>query len=201
MHQLAVQRRGIVERAGFTPSRNSRLPAGQAGEAALALGPVAGRHVEQRLGQARSPSSRWRSSAAGMLVGEQELDAVEARLRGGVEPVEERHFVEHHRQVGGKTRHGGPPRKRGRRLEAGDGLTSERVTGTHRLGHRTGEATIAERILLWLLVGGIGVGCVLVLYPFFSALLWAAILVFTTWPVCEWLRAPRPAAARRRPAL
>jgi predicted PurR-regulated permease PerM len=27
-----------------------------------------------------------------------------------------------------------------------------------------------------------------VLYPFFSSLLWAAILVFTTWPVCEWLR-------------
>ena len=29
----------------------------------------------------------------------------------------------------------------------------------------------------------------LVLYPFFSALLWAAILVFTTWPVCDWLHA------------
>jgi predicted PurR-regulated permease PerM len=45
----------------------------------------------------------------------------------------------------------------------------------------------AERVLLALLLGGIGVGCVLVLYPFFSSLLWAAILVFTTWPVCEWL--------------
>ena len=45
---------------------------------------------------------------------------------------------------------------------------------------------IAERVLMALLVGGIAVGCV-VLYPFFSALLWAAILVFTTWPVCEWL--------------
>jgi predicted PurR-regulated permease PerM len=44
-----------------------------------------------------------------------------------------------------------------------------------------------ERLLLALLLGGIGVGCVLVLYPFFSALLWAAILVFTTWPACEWL--------------
>jgi predicted PurR-regulated permease PerM len=40
---------------------------------------------------------------------------------------------------------------------------------------------------LALLLGGVGVGCVLVLYPFFSALLWAAILVFTTWPVCDWL--------------
>ena len=46
----------------------------------------------------------------------------------------------------------------------------------------------AERLLLALLLGGIGAGCVLVLYPFFSSLLWAAILVFTTWPVCERLR-------------
>lgn len=45
----------------------------------------------------------------------------------------------------------------------------------------------AERLLLGLLLGGVGVGCVLVLYPFFSALLWAGILVFTTWPVCDWL--------------
>jgi len=45
----------------------------------------------------------------------------------------------------------------------------------------------AERLLLALLLGGIGVGCVLVLYPFFSAVLWAAILVFTTWPLCDWL--------------
>ncbi len=45
----------------------------------------------------------------------------------------------------------------------------------------------AERVLMALLLGGIAVGCVLVLYPFFSSLLWAAILVFTTWPVCEWL--------------
>jgi predicted PurR-regulated permease PerM len=47
---------------------------------------------------------------------------------------------------------------------------------------------IAERILMALLLGGVGVGCVLVLYPFFSALLWAGILVFTTWPLAEWLR-------------
>ena len=46
----------------------------------------------------------------------------------------------------------------------------------------------AERVLMALLLGGVAAGCVLVLYPFLSALLWAAILVFTTWPVCEWLR-------------
>ncbi len=47
---------------------------------------------------------------------------------------------------------------------------------------------IAERILMGLLLGGIAIGCVLVLYPFLSALLWAGILVYTTWPVYESLR-------------
>jgi predicted PurR-regulated permease PerM len=47
---------------------------------------------------------------------------------------------------------------------------------------------IAERVLMALLLGGIAIGCVVVLLPFVSALLWAAILVFTTWPICEWLR-------------
>lgn len=50
-----------------------------------------------------------------------------------------------------------------------------------------------------LLIGGIALGCGFVLYPFFSALLWAAILVFATWPVFLWLertlRLPRPAIA------
>ncbi len=40
-----------------------------------------------------------------------------------------------------------------------------------------------------LLIGGVAIGCVAVLYPFFSALLWAGILVFTTWPVHELIRA------------
>jgi predicted PurR-regulated permease PerM len=40
-----------------------------------------------------------------------------------------------------------------------------------------------------ILIGGVAVGCIAVLYPFFSALLWAAILVFTTWPVHERIRA------------
>ena len=47
----------------------------------------------------------------------------------------------------------------------------------------------AERMLMGLLVAGLAVGCAVVLQPFFSALLWASILVFTTWPVCRWLRA------------
>ena len=47
----------------------------------------------------------------------------------------------------------------------------------------------AERVLMGLMLGGIGIGCVQVLYPFFSAILWAAILTYTTWPIYEWLRA------------
>src|SRR5579875_1622678 len=47
---------------------------------------------------------------------------------------------------------------------------------------------IAERVLMAMLLGVIGIGCAYILYPFFSAILWAAILVFTTWPVHEWLR-------------
>ncbi len=37
--------------------------------------------------------------------------------------------------------------------------------------------------MMGLLLGGVAAGCVLVLQPFFSAILWAAILVFATWPV------------------
>jgi predicted PurR-regulated permease PerM len=47
---------------------------------------------------------------------------------------------------------------------------------------------VAERIVLWVLLGGLAAGCTLVLLPFVSALLWAGILVFSTWPVFEWLR-------------
>jgi len=42
---------------------------------------------------------------------------------------------------------------------------------------------MTERLLMGLLLVGIAVGCVLVLHPFLSAILWAAILVYTTWPV------------------
>ena len=48
---------------------------------------------------------------------------------------------------------------------------------------------IAERMLMGLLLAGIALGCGFVLQPFFSAILWGGILVFTTWPVFEWVRA------------
>jgi predicted PurR-regulated permease PerM len=46
----------------------------------------------------------------------------------------------------------------------------------------------AERVLMALLIGGIAVGAFQVLHPFFSAILWAGILTFTTWPIYQWLK-------------
>jgi predicted PurR-regulated permease PerM len=46
----------------------------------------------------------------------------------------------------------------------------------------------AERVLMLMLMGGVAIGCTIVLYPFLSSLLWAGILTYTTWPVYEWLR-------------
>lgn len=51
---------------------------------------------------------------------------------------------------------------------------------------RSGLST--ERALSALLLAGIAVGCAFVLQRFASAILWAAILVFTTWPVFRWFR-------------
>ncbi len=46
----------------------------------------------------------------------------------------------------------------------------------------------AEKILMMLLLGGIAIGCTMVLAPFLSAILWAAILTYTTWPMFQWVR-------------
>jgi predicted PurR-regulated permease PerM len=46
-----------------------------------------------------------------------------------------------------------------------------------------------ERIILTLLILGIAWGCILIIGPFSSALLWAAILAYTTWPLFVRLRA------------
>lgn len=58
---------------------------------------------------------------------------------------------------------------------------------------------LPERLLMGLLLVGVAVGCMAVLRPFLSAMLWAAILVYTTWPVFTWvqvhLRASRGWAA------
>ena len=46
----------------------------------------------------------------------------------------------------------------------------------------------AERLLMALLLGGVAIGCALVLQPFLSAILWAGILTYTTWPMFEYVR-------------
>ena len=54
---------------------------------------------------------------------------------------------------------------------------------------RDGSPFATERVLMILLLAGVAIGCGLVLRPFLSSVLWAAILTFTTWPICDWLRA------------
>jgi predicted PurR-regulated permease PerM len=44
------------------------------------------------------------------------------------------------------------------------------------------------RIIGLLALGFLGIGCFLVLQPFVSALLWALILAYTTWPAFKFLR-------------
>ncbi len=62
-----------------------------------------------------------------------------------------------------------------------------------------GADRVPERVLAGALLAGLAVGCAVVLLPFLSALLWGAILVFTTWPLFAGLRThlhvgSRPAA-------
>lgn len=47
---------------------------------------------------------------------------------------------------------------------------------------------LAERILMAMLLGGVALGCAMILAPFLSAILWASILTFTTWPAHQMLR-------------
>jgi len=53
---------------------------------------------------------------------------------------------------------------------------------------RDGTDRVAERVLAGALLVGLAIGCVMVLLPFLSALLWGAILVYTTWPLFSWIR-------------
>lgn len=70
--------------------------------------------------------------------------------------------------------------------------------GANRRGMVKNQRTI-EQIAGIALIVAIVMGCVLVLRPFISAVLWAAILCFATWPVHElllrWLRGRRNLAA------
>ena len=185
------------------------LAAGEGGGAALAGGPVAGGGVEEDLLQ---PGGIEAGADLGgfVVVGEEELNAAEAGLGGGVEAVEEWVFVEHHGQVGAKAGHG-------RFLDvglagAGCGILQRRegfarvVAGAWRLrrgmaggsarshergdGRRMSAGTdkVPERVMAAALLVGLAIGCALVLLPFLSAILWGLILVYSTWPVYQWIR-------------
>ncbi len=53
----------------------------------------------------------------------------------------------------------------------------------------------SDRLLHTLALGALAAGCMLVLWPFLTSLIWAAILVSTSWPV--FLRLDRVAGGRR----
>jgi predicted PurR-regulated permease PerM len=53
----------------------------------------------------------------------------------------------------------------------------------------------SDRVLVFLAFGLLGVGCMLVLWPFLTALVWAAILASTSWPA--FLRLDRMVGQRR----
>ena len=96
---LRVRQRRLQAALQFGEARRQR------GKALLAGGPVARRQVEQRLRQAVALEP-LADRLGRMLIGKEEFDRGEAGFRRGLEAVEERHLVEHHREVGGKTGHG-----------------------------------------------------------------------------------------------
>jgi predicted PurR-regulated permease PerM len=54
--------------------------------------------------------------------------------------------------------------------------------------HAPGSYVTVERLLMISLLTCVGVGCFVVVRPFISAILWAAILVYSTWPLYGWLQ-------------
>ena len=65
------------------------------------------------------------------------------------------------------------------------GLAPHQAPG---LPPRLAPSRAPERVLAATLLVGLAIGCIVVLLPFLSAILWGAILVFSTWPIFEWLR-------------
>jgi hypothetical protein len=99
----AVGRLGIFDRARDAVAEFA-LAAGQRGEAALTRAPIAGRRVEQRLGQLVRLQPIGNVGRL-EIIGEEELDAAKPGLRRRAEAVEELHFLEHHAEIGGEIRH------------------------------------------------------------------------------------------------
>jgi hypothetical protein len=110
----AVQGPGIIQRL-VDGDGEFLLPAGQGGQSALAAGKVARPQIEQHL---LKPGIRQDAGqfVRGVIVGEQIFNALKPAVRRCREPVGEGQFGEHHRQIGGKFRHGDPAELTKRKL-------------------------------------------------------------------------------------
>ena len=103
VQRLALQRLCVVE--GLVESGGKvGFAAGQGGQSALALAPVARRQVEQRLGELVLPEF-GRDVCGGRLVGKQDLDGLEAVRRRSTEAPHEGNFLVYPRQIGGELGH------------------------------------------------------------------------------------------------
>jgi predicted PurR-regulated permease PerM len=72
---------------------------------------------------------------------------------------------------------------------------TERIHGTHNMNRRT----LIERALAWTILTLLVLGCLAVVRPFISSLLWAVVLCFSVWPLYQrllaWLGQRRTLAA------
>ena len=98
-------RRARVEKRLLHSGHEFALAAGQRRHAALALGPIAWRQIEERLRKAVLLEAGC-DVVCGKIIGEKKFDAGESAIRGGREPVEKRRLLEHHAEIGGKFWHG-----------------------------------------------------------------------------------------------
>ena len=104
VQRAALQHLGVVERL-VERGGELGLAAGQGGQPALALAPVARRQVEQRLREL--VLLELGGDVGGRrLVGEQDLDGLEAVRGGGAEALQERHLLVDPGEIGGELGHG-----------------------------------------------------------------------------------------------
>jgi hypothetical protein len=105
VHGSTLQHPGVVEPL-VERGRELGLAAGQGGDPALALAPVARRQVEQCL---REPVLLELGGDVGgrRLVGQQDLHGLEAVRGGGAEALQERHLLVDPGEIGGELGHDG----------------------------------------------------------------------------------------------
>src|ERR1700722_19620753 len=103
MHARGFQCTGVSDR-GSDALAEFFFTSGDAGDAALAGGPISGRHVDQNIFEVRSLET-FRDHFRRMFVREHELDGAETGGGGGGKPIEERDVLELKAEIGGKARH------------------------------------------------------------------------------------------------